>query len=132
MNKYPHHYYSPPPLSFIFLSPPLYCPFSPFLPPLIYTKFSSDKSIAPIRKIFFNEGIVSRNIYRPICLNFFHKNYYFVLFLYIHSLIHPFYRHSLCTNYISDTIPGTGLTSVFTTAKALISRNSLSSRVNSK
>ena len=120
-------------LSFLppFCLPLLSCPFSPFLSPFISTKFSSDKSIVPIRKIYYNEEMFSRNIYKPTCLTFFHQTYYFVLLSYTHSFIHSTNIHYAPATY-QTLFQAQGFHQYSQQAKSLLSRNSLSSGVDSK
>lgn len=75
-------------LPHLFVSPPLfysYSPFSPSLSPLISATFNSGKSNAPNMKICI-EGIILRNIYKPVCLTFFHMP---IVVYCSYSFIHP-------------------------------------------
>lgn len=83
-----------------FYPPPLDHPFSPFfssLPLFISAEFNLDKSIADIMKISI-EGIFSRNIYKPICLNFFHHNIILYLIALICSFIHSSHKYFIYTS----------------------------------
>lgn len=80
-----------------FCPPPLDCPCSPFFPSLalfISAEFNLNKSITDTIKISF-EGIFSRNIYKPICLTFFHHN--IILYCSHFSFIHPSHKYLIYT-----------------------------------
>lgn len=116
-------------LPHLFVSPPLSSFYSPSLSPLISAAFNSRKSTAPNMKICI-EGIVLRNIYKPICLTFSHHNYCCLFFLFIQLFLHPFPKSLLCI--IPDIIPCTEDTPCSQLAKSLFSRNLLFSIVDSK